>query len=163
MFTNIAFNNPNWLQQVDYEPSIFTRPVIVRFSFGSRSLLVRSSFVSRSSLVRYSLVYRRPIEDRTRNKRKTNERATRLGRESIEKPSKTRRETAIGVWQTFLSELVRVISRREYFCPVLARKKVKILQSSKDFVLFQGKMSVISKKNGFKGSEIEKNKYLCSC
>ena len=163
MFTNIAFNNPNWLQQVDYEPSIFTRPVIVRFSLTSRSVLVRFSFVSRSSLVRYSLVYRRPIEDRTRNKQKTNERATRLRRESIEKPSKTRRETAIGVWQTFLSELVRVISRREYFCPVLARKKVKILQSSKDFVLFQGKMSVISKKNGFKGSEIEKNKYLCSC
>ena len=122
MFTNIAFNNPNWLQQVDYEPSIFTRPVIVRFSLTSRSVLDRSSFVSRSSLVSYSLVYRRPIEDRTRNKRKTNERATRLGRESIEKPSKTRRETAIEVWQTFLSELVRVISRREYLCPVFARK-----------------------------------------
>ena len=137
MFTNIAFNNPNWLQQVDYEPSIFTRPVIVRFSLTSRSVLVRFSFVSRSSLVRYSLVYRRPIEDRTRNKQKTNERATRLGRESIEKPSKTRRETAIGVWQTFLSELVRVISRREYLCPVFFFFFVKILPSSRVFVLFQ--------------------------
>ena len=93
MFTNITFNNPNWLQQKDHESSIFTRPVIVRFSFTSRSVLVRSSFVSRSSLVRYSLVYRRPNEDRTRNKQKTNERATRLGRDSNEMPSKTRRQT----------------------------------------------------------------------
>ena len=94
MFTNITVNNPNWLQQMDHESSIFTRPVIVRLSFGSRSLLVRSSFVSRSSLVRYSLVYRRPIEDRTRNKQKTNERVTNVGREVDEKGSKTRRETA---------------------------------------------------------------------
>ena len=122
MFTDITLNNPNWSQQKNHESSFDTRPVIVRFSLTSRSLLVSSSFVSRSSLVAYSLVYRRPNEDRTRNKRKTNERATRLGRESIEKPSKTRRETAIGVWQTFLSELVRVISRREYLCPVFARK-----------------------------------------
>ena len=91
MFTNIAFNNPNWLQQVDYEPSIFTRPVIVRFSLTSRSVLVRSSFVSRSSLVAYSLVYRRPNEDRTRNKRKTNERATNIDRDADEKLSATRR------------------------------------------------------------------------
>ena len=93
MFTNITFNNPNWLQQNAHESSIFTRPVIVRFSLTSRSVLVRSSFVSRSSLVRYSLVYRRPNEDRTRNKQKTNERATRLGRDSNEMPSNTRRQT----------------------------------------------------------------------
>ena len=94
MFTNITFNNPNWLQQKDHESSIFTRPVIVRFSFGSRSLLVRSSFVSRSSLVRYSLVYRRPNEDRTRNKQKTNERRTKEERLSDEKLSITQRKTA---------------------------------------------------------------------
>ena len=91
MFTNIVFNYPNWLQQKDHETSIDTRPVIVRFSFGSRSLLVRSSFVSRSSLVAQSLVYRRPIEDRTRNKRKTNERATNIDRDADEKLSATRR------------------------------------------------------------------------
>ena len=91
MFTNIVFNYPNWLQQKDHETSIDTRPVIVRFSFGSRSLLVRSSFVSRSSLVAYSLVYRRPNEDRTRNKRKTNERATNIDRDADEKLSATRR------------------------------------------------------------------------
>ena len=94
MFTNITFNNSNWLQQKDHESSIFTRPVIVRFSLTSRSLLVRSSFVSRSSLVRYSLVYRRPIEDRTKNKQKPNERATRDGRKTDEILSKTRREPA---------------------------------------------------------------------
>ena len=99
MFTNSTFNNPNWLQQKDHESSIVIRPVIVRFSFGSRSLLVRSSFVSRSSLVGYSLVYRRPIEDRTRNKQKTNERATNVERDTNEKLSKTRRET-IGVFAT---------------------------------------------------------------
>ena len=91
MFTNIVFNYPNWLQQKDHETSIDTRPVIVRFSFGSRSLLVRSSFVSRSSLVAYSLVYRRPNEDRTRNKQKTNERATNIDRDADEKLSATRR------------------------------------------------------------------------
>ena len=47
MFTNITFNNPNWLQQMDHESSILPDPL----SFGSRSVLVRSSFVSRSSLV----------------------------------------------------------------------------------------------------------------
>ena len=94
MFTNSTFNNPNWLQQKNHESSIVIRPVIVRFSFGSRSLLVRSSFVSRSSLVGYSLVYRRPNEDRTRNKQKTNERATNVDREADEKLSITRRKTA---------------------------------------------------------------------
>ena len=100
MFTNIVFNYPNWLQQKDHETSIDTRPVIVRFSFGSRSLLVRSSFVSRSSLVAYSLVYRRPIEDRTRNKRKTNERATNVDRGTDENLSKTRRNATIMAGQT---------------------------------------------------------------
>ena len=95
MFTNIVFNYPNWLQQKDHETSIDTRPVIVRFSFGSRSLLVRSSFVSRSSLVAYSLVYRRPNEDRTRNKQKTNERATNIDRDADEKLSKTQREAPV--------------------------------------------------------------------
>ena len=47
MFTNITFNNPNWLQQKAHESSIFTRPVIVRFSLGPRSSLVRLSFVIR--------------------------------------------------------------------------------------------------------------------
>ena len=84
MFTNIVFNYPNWLQQKDHETSIDTRPVIVRFSFGSRSLLVRSSFVSRSSLVAYSLVYRRPNEDQAKTERETDERRTTLGRETIE-------------------------------------------------------------------------------
>ena len=74
MFTDSNSNTPNWLQQKDHGSSNVTRPVIVRFSFGSRSLLVRSSFVSRSSLVRYSLVYRGPIEDRTRIGRISNER-----------------------------------------------------------------------------------------
>ena len=58
MFTNITFNNPNWLQQKDHESSIFTRPVIVRFSFTSRSVLVHFSFGSRSVLVRLSFVIR---------------------------------------------------------------------------------------------------------
>ena len=63
MFTIITSNISSQFQQTDHEASIDTRPVIVRFSFGSRWVLVRSSFVSRSSLVRYSLVYRRPNED----------------------------------------------------------------------------------------------------
>ena len=83
MFTNIVFNYPNWLQQKDHETSIDTRPVIVRFSFGSRSLLVRSSFVSRSSLVAYSLVYRRPNEEQAKNERKSNEYRSRCRRETI--------------------------------------------------------------------------------
>ena len=58
MFTNIIVNNPNWLQQKDHESSIFTRPVLVRFSFGSRSLLVHFSLGPRSSLVRLSFVIR---------------------------------------------------------------------------------------------------------
>ena len=94
MFTNAALNTSNWLQQKDHGSSIYTRPVLDSFSFGSRWVLVRSSFVSRSSLVAYSLVYRRPNEDRTRNRRKTNERATNVGRENSEKLSKIRRETA---------------------------------------------------------------------
>ena len=93
MFTNATLNTSNWLQQKAHG-LVDTRPVPVRFSFGSRSLLVRSSFVSRSSLVAYSLVYRRPNEDRTRNKQKTNERRTKEERLSDEKLSKTRRETA---------------------------------------------------------------------
>ena len=91
MFTNAALNTSNWLQQKDHGSSIYTRPVLDSFSFGSRWVLVRSSFVSRSSLVAYSLVYRRPIEDRTRNKRKTNERATNVDRGTDENLSKTRR------------------------------------------------------------------------
>ena len=94
MFTNLTLNISNCLQQKAHGLRL-PRPVIVRFSFGSRSLLVSSSFVSRSSLVRYSLVYRRPNEDRTRNKQKTNERATNVERDNSEKLSKTRRETAL--------------------------------------------------------------------
>ena len=88
MFTNATLNTSNWLQQKDHG-SVDTRPVPVRFSFGSRSLLVRSSFVSRSSLVAYSLVYRGPIEDRTRIERISNERRTKEDRENDGKPSKT--------------------------------------------------------------------------
>ena len=91
MFTNKTLNTSNWLQQKDHGSSIYTRPVLDSFSFGSRWVLVRSSFVSRSSLVAYSLVYRRPIEDRTRNKQKTNERATNIDRDADEKLSATRR------------------------------------------------------------------------
>ena len=100
MFTNITFNTPNWLQQKDHGSSIYTRPVLDSFSFGSRWVLVRSSFVSRSSLVAYSLVYRRPNEDRTRIKQKPNERRTKEERLSDEKLSKTRREAIVmaGLW-----------------------------------------------------------------
>ena len=107
MFTNATLNTSNWLQQKAHG-LVDTRPVPVRFSFGSRSLLVRSSFVSRSSLVAYSLVYRRPNEDRTRNRRKTNERATNVGRENSEKLSKIRRETAqLGGNSSFLAPNVK--------------------------------------------------------
>ena len=85
MFTNAALNASNWLQQKDHGSSIYTRPVLDNFSFGSRWVLVRSSFVSRSSLVAYSLVYRRPNEDRTRIGRISNERRTKEGRKKIEK------------------------------------------------------------------------------
>ena len=95
MFTNATLNISNWLQQKDYGSSIYTRPVLDSFSFGSRWVLVRSSFVSRSSLVAYSLVYRRPNENRTRNKRKTNERATNVDRVNSENLSKTRRNATI--------------------------------------------------------------------
>ena len=100
MFTNAIQNTSNWLQQKDHG-SVDTRPVSVRFSFGSRWVLVRSSFVSRSSLVAYSLVYRGPIEDRTRIGRISNERRTKEDREDDEKPSKTQRKTAKpdGEWQ----------------------------------------------------------------
>ena len=94
MFTNVTLSTSNWLQHKDHGSSIYTRPVLDSFSFGSRWVLVRSSFVSRSSLVAYSLVYRRPNEDRTRNKQKTNERATNVDREADGKLSKSRRKTA---------------------------------------------------------------------
>ena len=94
MFTNATLNTSNWLHQKEHGSSIYTRPVLDSFSFGSRWVLVRSSFVSRSSLVAYSLVYRRPNEDRTRIKQKPNERRTKEERLSDEKLSKTRRETA---------------------------------------------------------------------
>ena len=58
MFTNATRNTSNWLQQKDHGSSIYTRPVLDSFSFGSRWVLVRSSFVSRSSLVRLSLLIR---------------------------------------------------------------------------------------------------------
>ena len=58
MFTNATLNTSNWLQQKDHGSSIYTRPVLDSFSFGSRWVLVRSSFVSRSSLVRLSLLIR---------------------------------------------------------------------------------------------------------
>ena len=101
MFTKASLNNSNWLQQKDHGSSIYTRPVLDSFSFGSRWVLVRSSFVSRSSLVAYSLVYRGPIEDRTRIGRISNERRTKEDREDDEKPSKTQRKTAKpdGEWQ----------------------------------------------------------------
>ena len=58
MFTCTILNTPNWLQHKEHDCSIATRPVLVRFSFGSRSLLVRSSLGPRSSLVRLSFVIR---------------------------------------------------------------------------------------------------------
>ena len=91
MFTNATLNTSNWLHQKEHGSSIYTRPVLDSFSFGSRWVLVRSSFVSRSSLVAYSLVYRRPNEDLTRNRRKTNERATNVGRETIENSTRSHR------------------------------------------------------------------------
>ena len=93
MFTNVALSTSNWLQHKDHGSSIYTRPVLDSFSFGSRWVLVRSSFVSRSSLVAYSLVYRRPIENRTRIERISNERRTKEDRENDGKPSKTWRKT----------------------------------------------------------------------
>ena len=83
MFTNIVFNYPNWLQQKDHETSIDTRPVIVRFSFGSRSLLVRSSFVSRCLFVSLSKTERGPNEEQAKNERKSNEYRSRCRRETI--------------------------------------------------------------------------------
>ena len=100
MFTKPISNISNCLQQKEHGSSIYTRPVLDSFSFGSRWVLVRSSFVSRSSLVAYSLVYRRPIEDRTRNKRKTNERATNVDRGTDENLSKTRRNATIMAGKT---------------------------------------------------------------
>ena len=58
MFTNVTLSTSNWLQHKDHGSSIYTRPVLDSFSFGSRWVLVRSSFVSRSSLVRLSLLIR---------------------------------------------------------------------------------------------------------
>ena len=101
MFTNATLNTSNWLHQKEHGSSIYTRPVLDSFSFGSRWVLVRSSFVSRSSLVAYSLVYRRPNENLTRIGRISNERRTKEDRENDEKPSKAQRETAKpdGEWQ----------------------------------------------------------------
>ena len=101
MFTNATLNTSNWLHQKEHGSSIYTRPVLDSFSFGSRWVLVRSSFVSRSSLVAYSLVYRGPIEDRTRIGRISNERRTKEDRENDEKLLKTPRKTAKpdGEWQ----------------------------------------------------------------
>ena len=105
MFTNATLNTSNWLQQKDHGSSIYTRPVLDSFSFGSRWVLVRSSFVSRSSLVDYSLVYRRPNEDRTRIGRISNERRTKEGRKKIEKMTRNFRRrneklpNLMGEWQ----------------------------------------------------------------
>ena len=57
MFTNATLNTSNWLQQKDHG-SVDTRPVPVRFPFGSRSVLVHFSLGPRSSLVRLSFVIR---------------------------------------------------------------------------------------------------------
>ena len=111
MFTNATLNTSNWLQQKDHGSSIYTRPVLDSFSFGSRWVLVRSSFVSRSSLVAYSLVYRRPNEDRTRNKQKTNERATNIDRDADEKLSATRR------FATVMAGRMSFCNHRTAYCP----------------------------------------------
>ena len=58
MFTNATLNTSNWLQQEDHGSSTATRPVPVRFPFGSRSVLDRFSLGPRSSLVRLSLLIR---------------------------------------------------------------------------------------------------------
>ena len=58
MFTNSTLSTSNWLQQKDHGSSIYTRPVLDSFSFGSRWVLVRSSLGPRSSLVRLSLLIR---------------------------------------------------------------------------------------------------------
>ena len=84
MFTDITSNTPNWLQQKNHGSTIVTRPVIVRFSFGSRSLLVRSSFVFRSLFVSLSKTERRPNEEQAKNERKSNECRARYQRETIE-------------------------------------------------------------------------------
>ena len=127
MFTNATLNTSNWLQQKDHGSSIYTRPVLDSFSFGSRWVLVRSSFVSRSSLVAYSLVYRRPIENRTRIERISNERRTKEDRENDGKPSKTWRKTvqfdgsAPPCFSSFsLSQMSRVKAR---FNSAMARKR----------------------------------------
>ena len=57
MFTNATLNTSNWLQQKDHG-SVDTRPVPVRFPFGSRSVLVHFSLGPRSSLVCLSFVIR---------------------------------------------------------------------------------------------------------
>ena len=58
MFTNATRNTSNWLQQKDHGSSIYTRPVLDSFSFGSRWVLVGFSLGPRSSLVRLSLLIR---------------------------------------------------------------------------------------------------------
>ena len=58
MFTDITSNTPNRLQQKNHGSTIVPRPVIVRFSFGSRSVLDHFSLGPRSSLVRLSFVIR---------------------------------------------------------------------------------------------------------
>ena len=58
MFTNAALNTSNWLHQKEHGSSIYTRPVPVQFSFGSRWVLVGFSLGPRSSLVRLSLLIR---------------------------------------------------------------------------------------------------------
>ena len=47
MFTNATLNTSNWLHQKEHGSSIYTRPVLDSFSFGSRSVLVRLSLLIR--------------------------------------------------------------------------------------------------------------------
>ena len=135
MFTNIAFNNPNWLQQVDYEPSIFTRPVIVRFSLTSRSVLVRFSFVSRSLFVSLSKTDRGPNEEQAKNERKSNETWTRKHREAIEDSTRNcHRSMADFSFRTRSSYL-----KARIFLPCFSQKKSQNSPKFKGFCAFPRK------------------------
>ena len=83
MFTIITSNISSQFQQTDHGASIDTRPVIVRFSFGSRQVLVRLSFVSRSLFVSLSKTERGLNEEQAKNERKSNEYRSRCRRETI--------------------------------------------------------------------------------
>ena len=62
MFTNVTLSTSNWLQHKDHGSSIYTRPVLDSFSFGSRCLFVSLSKTERG-----------PNEGQAKNERKSNE------------------------------------------------------------------------------------------